>query len=127
MDNSAKTAMKYIIIFSIVILIGLGSIVSMFIYSLSDRGTPSDEPIELENATVQLYQSIGGNYIKLDFYNVTEEKTQQYDVILIDENGKEIEKMRVTIDLKPENMEEYIYEAKIYIENICFYKVVPVN
>lgn len=99
----------------------------MFIYSLSDRGTPSDEPIELENATVQLYQSIGGNYIKLDFYNVTEEKTQQYDVILIDENGKEIEKMRVTIDLKPENMEEYIYEAKIYIENICFYKVVPVN
>ena len=127
MDNSAKTSMKYIIIFSIVILIGLGSIVSMLIYSLSDRGTPSDEPIELENATVQLYQSIGGNYIKLDFYNVTEEKTQQYDVILIDENGKEIEKMRVTIDLKPENMEEYIYEAKIYIENICFYKVVPVN
>ena len=90
MDNSAKTAMKYIIIFSVVILIGLGSIVSMFIYSLSDRGTPSDEPIELENATVQLYQSIGGNYIKLDFYNVTEEKTQQYDVILIDENVKEI-------------------------------------
>ena len=127
MNNSAKTATKYIVIFSIVILIGLGSIISMLIFSLSVSGTPSDEPIKLENATVQLYQSVGANYIKLDFYNVTEEKTQQYDLFLYNEKGEELQKMRVTINLHPDVMEEYIYEAKVQVENICTYKIVPVE
>lgn len=126
MDSSVKTATKYIIIFSVVILIGLGSLVSMLIYSLTDRGTPSDKPIILENAEVQMYQSIGANYIKLEFYNVTEEKTQNYEVILLDEKGKELESLLVTIDLKPEGMDTYIYEAKTLLDNVCFYKIEPI-
>lgn len=123
MDNSYKTAMKYIIIFSIVIVIGIVSVSSMLIFSLRDKGVPTNESIQLEECTVQLYQSVGGNYLKFEFFNVVEEGSKQYTVSLMDNTGDILDTMLITVDLKYENMDDYIYEAKVDINKIAFYDI----
>lgn len=123
MDNSYKTAMKYIIIFSIVIVIGIVSVSSMLIFSLRDKGSPTNESIQLEECTVQLYQSVGGNYLKFEFFNVVEEGSKQYTVSLMDNTGDILDTMLITVDLKYENMDDYIYEAKVDINKIAFYDI----
>ena len=123
MDNSYKTAMKYIIIFSIVIVIGIVSVSSMLIFSLRDKGVPTNESIQLEECTVQLYQSVGGNYLKFEFFNVVEEGSKQYTVSLMDNTGDILDTMLITVDLKYENMDDYIYEAKVDINKIAFYNI----
>ena len=127
MDNSYKTAMKYIIIFSIVIVIGLVSVTSMLIYSLKDKGVPADEAIQLEECTVQLYKSVGGNYLKFEFFNVVEESSKQYTVSLMDSKGNVLDTMLITVDLRYENMDDYIYEAKVDIHKISFYDIKPMK
>lgn len=127
MSETLKDMKVIIIIFLIASLVSFGSITALFIYSVTDHGTPVDKVLEVEDVRVTFYKSVDGNLIKLCFLNPKEETTQTYMLELINEHSKVIEKREINITYNFDKPNEYIFEAAVDINQIYYFKLSPVS